>query len=82
MIRNSGARNICTLYELPYGAQKEHLDAVLTALHGHKERVNCVKWITARKSGAASPQTLELLSGSVDKSVILWQRTEGVGHNT
>eukprot|EP00731_Ephydatia_muelleri_P007818 Em0004g156a len=57
--------------------EKEHLDAVLTALHGHKERVNCVKWITARKSGAASPQTLELLSGSVDKSVILWQRTEG-----
>lgn len=53
---------------------------MLTALHGHKERVNCVKWITARKSGAASPQTLELLSGSVDKSVILWQRTEGVGH--
>lgn len=76
--------HIYALCELPIfcGAQKEHLDTVFTALHGHKERVNCVKWITARKSGAASPPTLELLSGSVDKSVILWQRTQEVrGHN-
>ena len=61
-----------------FAVQKEHLDTVFTALHGHKERANCVKWITARSTDAASPPTLELLSGSVDKSVILWQRTPEV----
>ncbi|XP_068708874.1 elongator complex protein 2-like isoform X1 [Montipora foliosa] len=39
-------------------------------LNGHKDRVNCVKWITQPSFG----NEIELISGSTDKSVIVWQK--------
>ncbi|XP_073239641.1 elongator complex protein 2-like [Porites lutea] len=39
-------------------------------LNGHKDRVNCVKWIPH----PALDDEYELVSGSTDKTVIVWQR--------
>ena len=47
-------------------------------LHGHRDRVNCVRWISWRSGhaqsryGKATP--LELVSGAVDNDVIVWRQ--------
>ena len=66
----------------------------MATLHGHKERVNCVRWIshrqaqrrkkqaTAQVSDQASVQSSdqteisELVSGAVDKNVIVWRKKD------
>ncbi|XP_078357797.1 elongator complex protein 2-like isoform X6 [Oculina patagonica] len=42
-------------------------------LNGHKDRVNCVKWIRRPEFEEEN----ELVSGSTDKSVIVWQKKAG-----
>ena len=48
-------------------------------LHGHKERVNCVRWMTWRSEHAqsiyAKVTPLELVSGSADNDVIVWRQS-------
>ena len=53
-------------------------------LHGHKDRVNCLRWMIWRSGhaqsryGSATP--LELVSGSVNNDVIVWrQSTDSCG---
>ncbi|XP_074610672.1 elongator complex protein 2-like [Acropora palmata] len=46
-------------------------------LNGHKDRVNCVKWISQSVYGEEN----ELVSGSTDKSVRVWQRVLDVEGN-
>ena len=47
-------------------------------LRGHKDRVNCLRWMMWRSEhaqsdyGKATP--LELVSGSVDNDVIVWRQ--------
>lgn len=54
-------------------------DHVIGMLHGHKERVNCVRWMTWRSEHAqsvyAKATPLELVSGSVDNDVIVWRQS-------
>ena len=51
-------------------------------LHGHKDRVNCVRWIFLRsghaQSGREKATPLELVSGSVDSDVIVWRQSTKV----
>lgn len=56
-------------------------DAVLKmtgTLHGHADRVNAVHWITCRGSRElpASPSLVELVSGSVDKTIRVWRSSD------
>lgn len=54
-----------------YSADAGENGRVVAVLRGHSARVNCVAWIPSLTS--CSPhQTLHLVSGSVDKQVILW----------
>ena len=51
-------------------------------LHGHSNRVNCVCWVTERLPevppfSRETDRPIELLSGSVDKTVNLWRETGG-----
>jgi len=51
------------------------LGRVVSTLHGHKDRVNCVRWIRARAhAGMAVKEPWELVSGSVDSCVIVWRQ--------
>ncbi|XP_028410980.1 elongator complex protein 2-like isoform X2 [Dendronephthya gigantea] len=42
-------------------------------LNGHRERVNCVKWISKENLGNES----ELISGAIDGQVIIWGLVDG-----
>nr|XP_054767769.1 elongator complex protein 2-like [Lytechinus pictus] len=54
------------------------MNPVLSVLTGHKNRVNCVRWIETDQCGSGHVQgqdldgDLELVSGSTDGSLILW----------
>ena len=54
-------------------------DHVIRMLHGHKDRVNCVRWMSWRSGHAQSQYVkaipLELVSGSVDNDVIVWKQS-------
>lgn len=50
-----------------------HVGRVTHTLHRHRDRVNTVHWI---KPGNGVPES-ELLSGSVDGTVIIWSRDRG-----
>ena len=70
-----------------FPALQESSEALVVCqlLHGHKDRVNCVRWITWRGrdrvgvvgDGATGRGHLcELLSGSADSSIRVWGRKE------
>ena len=42
---------------------------MVTTLHGHTGRVNCVRWV---RFFSSPPPMTELLSGGVDGHVIVW----------
>lgn len=58
-----GTRNAVAIYE-----PRAHIGRVTHTLHRHRDRVNTVHWI---KPGNGAPES-ELLSGSVDGTVIIW----------
>ncbi|XP_019857686.1 PREDICTED: probable elongator complex protein 2 [Amphimedon queenslandica] len=43
-------------------------------LHGHNEKVNCVRWVAGR-GGRVDTITRELISGSVDKTIRVWRES-------
>ena len=58
------------------------LGKVVAMLHGHSNRVNCVCWVTERLPevppfSQETDRPIELLSGSVDKTVNLWREIGG-----
>ncbi|XP_060597873.1 elongator complex protein 2-like [Ruditapes philippinarum] len=64
-----GSSNAIVLYQ-PEVKQEGKESQVLQTLTGHKGKVNCIKWIPAIDYGDET----ELVSGSVDKTVIVWQK--------
>ena len=69
----SSASLLCLINCMQEGCGPDH---VIGMLHGHKDRVNCLQWMTWRSGhdqsryGRSTP--LELISGSVDNDVIVW----------
>ncbi|CAI9721363.1 complex 2-like [Octopus vulgaris] len=63
-----GSCNSVAVYQ-PQVPQSQIKDAgsILSTLKSHKNRVNCVKWMKTRKAAE-----WEIISGSVDKTAILW----------
>ena len=53
---------------------------MVAMLHGHCDRVNCVRWVTPRSGHAQYTgdhrTAVELVSGSVDRSIIVWTKGE------
>ena len=47
---------------------------MFATLHGHRGRVNCVRWLPG--VSRSPPVPCELLSGGVDGKVVLWRRGE------
>lgn len=60
-----GTRNAVAIYE-----PCEHIGRVTHTLHRHRDRIVTVHWV---KPGDGAPES-ELLSGSVDGTVIIWSR--------
>lgn len=60
-----GTRNAVAIYE-----PRVHIGRVTHTLHRHRDRVNTVHWI---RPGNGTPES-ELLSGSVDGTVIIWSK--------
>ena len=61
-------------------AQPQQRDILLVTntLHGHSDKVNCLRWVTWRgrgPMGVAAASSRELVSGSVDKSVRVWRES-------
>ena len=56
-------------------------DKVVAMLHGHSDRANCVRWVSPRSGHAQymweHRAAVELVSGSVDKNVIVWKKSDG-----
>ncbi|TGZ32421.1 elongator complex protein 2 [Temnothorax longispinosus] len=66
-----GTRNAVAIYD-----PSQHIGRVTHTLHLHRDRVNTVHWIKRpRKVHEYQARELELLSGSVDGTVIIWSRT-------
>lgn len=63
-----GTRNAIAVYE-----PRSHIGRVTHTLHRHRDRVSTVHWIKPRTAGA--PES-ELLSGSVDGTVIIWSEDD------
>lgn len=62
-----GTCNAIAIYHL-----YNHIGRVTHTLHRHRNRVNSVQWIRSRSGASES----ELLSGSVDGTVIIWSKDE------
>jgi len=55
---------------------KDSAGKISRILNGHKSRVNCVNWLT--DGDKETEEKLELLSGSSDNTIILWERLNGI----
>ncbi|XP_024873152.1 probable elongator complex protein 2 [Temnothorax curvispinosus] len=66
-----GTRNAVAIYD-----PSKHIGRVTHTLHLHRDRVNTVHWIKRpRKVHGYHARESELLSGSVDGTVIIWSQT-------
>ncbi|KAK3587822.1 hypothetical protein CHS0354_019687 [Potamilus streckersoni] len=58
---------------VPEGTSRNEVCTIQATLMGHKDKVNCVRWI---RHADHAPET-ELVSGSVDKTAICWKLKDG-----
>ncbi|XP_053373737.1 elongator complex protein 2-like [Mercenaria mercenaria] len=66
-----GSSSAIVLY-LPETREEQTEGQVLQTLTGHKANINCIKWIPKRDY----EEETELVSGSVDKTVRVWEKNE------
>ncbi|XP_013405163.1 elongator complex protein 2 [Lingula anatina] len=61
----------CRAVALYQPQQSEGPGGIVANLVAHEDRVNCVKWISMQDGGDET----ELVSGSSDRTAIVWQGT-------
>lgn len=60
----------------------DNVNSVIATLTGHEDQVTCVRWISTVQASGGGCLEQELVSGSVDKSVIVWSRAVGSSQYT